>query len=523
MIKKTKTASDKTAKIKAPAGTKAKAGMTKTLSSKKPSKAADQKKTVIPAKAITKGKKAAIKVTVVKKVSAVQKKKPVRAKAKPAVVSKTTIRAKTTKIEAPLTKAKKAGPQKTQETPIKKVVIPEKKALPAAKKKTIKKKETVLSPLKSSARITSAPAKKPAAAATVSAKKTVKKSSVSKSAESALKKPAPKAKKPAPEISAKKAKASAPKAKAQVKKIEKPQLTKPLAATKKPAAKKTPAVPVKAPLKPAAKTKAPGRTPTAVIKPVAATKNMAPAAKKKPPVAAIKSAADREQKSPPLPSGPAVLRPAAEKVVGPSLIKIKKAAVPVSGTARMGRIAAPKLPSSERPQEELLSIAEIEAREIPASKLRLKIYLPGEEGLEAIPAAPAAGEEALPEEYGPNSFFLIVVDPNVVFLDWEIASGAVPGDTLPLSARIYDVTGLEFDGSNAHGFVEIALDSLSGRGYCEIMMHGRDILAEIGFVDASGKFIALIRTARVSVPPLLYYDELGIVQKLRESGIPVGY
>jgi hypothetical protein len=54
-------------------------------------------------------------------------------------------------------------------------------------------------------------------------------------------------------------------------------------------------------------------------------------------------------------------------------------------------------------------------------------------------------------------------------------------------------------------------------------MHGREILGEIGFIDDNGRFVAIVRSVKVTVPPLLRNDELGIVRKLQKAGLPVGY
>jgi len=96
---------------------------------------------------------------------------------------------------------------------------------------------------------------------------------------------------------------------------------------------------------------------------------------------------------------------------------------------------------------------------------------------------------------------MIVIDPILVFLDWEIAPEDLPAEGLPLCIRIYDVTGITFDGINAHGFIDIDLEGLAGSGYCETGMQGREIVAEIGFIDAHGVFIALMRSAKAFVPP----------------------
>ncbi|MGC2062827.1 MAG: DUF4912 domain-containing protein [Thermodesulfovibrionales bacterium] len=213
----------------------------------------------------------------------------------------------------------------------------------------------------------------------------------------------------------------------------------------------------------------------------------------------------------------------------------KKQGQQVAATAaplKKPRIVRPAVPAvAEETEEELLSVAEIEAGEGRVIKPRLKIFLPREEtrneiineNIDEKKDKPGMGRESLPEKYGESEFFMIVIDPNLIFLDWEIIPEDLPAEGLSLCVRIFDVTGITFDGTNAHGFIDIDLEGLAGSGYCEIGMQGREIVAEIGFIDAHGVFIALMKSAKTSVPPLLQYDELGIVRKMQEAGLPVGY
>jgi hypothetical protein len=49
------------------------------------------------------------------------------------------------------------------------------------------------------------------------------------------------------------------------------------------------------------------------------------------------------------------------------------------------------------------------------------------------------------------------------------------------------------------------------------------VVVEAGIVSPEGRFHAVMRSEVVSFPFLLSFDDLGIVQKLFASGIPVGY
>lgn len=259
---------------------------------------------------------------------------------------------------------------------------------------------------------------------------------------------------------------------------------------------------------------------------------------KKKQAATTASSVKKEITSAPKPSAKArTQKPVQKPVLKTELKTVKKSAAPAGKTKvkaitktavseKKTRIVRPAVPSAEESEDELLSVAEIEAREgLTGVKPRLKIFLPREDITEdsADEKEEKERHRSLPAEYGENVFFMIVVDPILIFLDWELVTPDYPAEGISLCVRIYDVTGITFDGSNAHGFTDIMLDSRSGSGYCEINMQGKEIVAEIGFINAHGKFTALLRSGKATVPPLLQYDELGIVRKLQEAGLPIGY
>ena len=176
------------------------------------------------------------------------------------------------------------------------------------------------------------------------------------------------------------------------------------------------------------------------------------------------------------------------------------------------------------PGEELLSIAEIEAKEGYVAMRKLKMFLPRDEGsTEAAGHIQTHEPEELPPAYGKNALLMIAVDPGLLFVDWEIRSEALPAGDPPLVLRIYDVTGNKFNRAHARGFIDVGLGSRSGSGYLELELQGREILGEIGPAGPGGRLTAIIRSERLTLPPLLRYDEFGIVRKLQEAGIPVGY
>ena len=129
----------------------------------------------------------------------------------------------------------------------------------------------------------------------------------------------------------------------------------------------------------------------------------------------------------------------------------------------------------------------------------------------------------LPEEYGENEVLLMVVDPDTIFASWEIKKDNHILKEGTLNLRAYDITGIEFDGGNADTFLDLKIENRTGSSFFDINMQGRDVMIEIGILRPGGNFMPILRSDAVSLPRLMVPDELGIAEKLSESGTPIGY
>jgi len=130
--------------------------------------------------------------------------------------------------------------------------------------------------------------------------------------------------------------------------------------------------------------------------------------------------------------------------------------------------------------------------------------------------------KTLPAEYGEDEVILMAVDPNVIFVDWEIKKEKIPGRNDNFTMRVFDVTDHGQVGAGPDIFFDLKIEGSEGAGFFEIRMPGRDVAIEIGAFD-SGQFLPLLQSSTISMPRLVVPDELGIAQKLFDSGIPVGY
>ncbi len=128
----------------------------------------------------------------------------------------------------------------------------------------------------------------------------------------------------------------------------------------------------------------------------------------------------------------------------------------------------------------------------------------------------------LPEEYGENELILIAVDPNMIFVDWEIRKEEARRARDGFVMRVFNVPDGEQPRSAQEGLLEIKIKDRVGRAFFELGMPGRKVALEVGYYE-NGKFLPVLRSSAVSLPRVLTTDELGIALKLFESGIPIGY
>lgn len=177
---------------------------------------------------------------------------------------------------------------------------------------------------------------------------------------------------------------------------------------------------------------------------------------------------------------------------------------------------APKKPA-KKPADSFSPTTKIPAKETKSLKTKKKASLP------RTFAVPKAVPRELPRKYGENEVILMSVDPHVIFVDWEIKKEQVPDEGTPIIMRVFDVTpderSLEFHWDR---FFDLHLEGRVGSGFFEIGMPGRELTIEIGLYHGEN-FSAVLKSEKVSMPELLSPDELGVAQKLFESGVPVGY
>jgi uncharacterized protein len=135
----------------------------------------------------------------------------------------------------------------------------------------------------------------------------------------------------------------------------------------------------------------------------------------------------------------------------------------------------------------------------------------GEVANPAQAQSPQDEEEKIPDRYNDNKVVLMVRDPYWCYTYWEITDKLLEekrnemkeewGD-YSLILRVYDVTGVEFDGTNSNKFQDIRVNSNTGNWYINVWEPGRDYQVEIGYRSHDGHFIMILRSNMVSSPPV---------------------
>jgi hypothetical protein len=123
--------------------------------------------------------------------------------------------------------------------------------------------------------------------------------------------------------------------------------------------------------------------------------------------------------------------------------------------------------------------------------------------------APTPEAEELPPAYGENRIVLLVRDPYWMHVYWDISRGALLQAKKTLKEewsdaksilRVYDVTGIDFDGTNANSALDIEIGGGADNWYINTGVPNRTYCVEIGLLSPSGKFVVLARSNKATTP-----------------------
>ncbi|MEE8484155.1 MAG: DUF4912 domain-containing protein [Nitrospinota bacterium] len=118
-------------------------------------------------------------------------------------------------------------------------------------------------------------------------------------------------------------------------------------------------------------------------------------------------------------------------------------------------------------------------------------------------------DNALRDRYQDNRIVLLVRDPFWIFAFWDLQDDApsqtaqrhgIAKNSASLALRVYDVTEVDFDGTNAHKFFDIGISSAHGNWYINVPEDARTYCVEIGLKTADGGFHMIARSNAAYLP-----------------------
>jgi hypothetical protein len=114
--------------------------------------------------------------------------------------------------------------------------------------------------------------------------------------------------------------------------------------------------------------------------------------------------------------------------------------------------------------------------------------------------------DTLPHEYGGERMALLARDPYMALSYWELPQARLEkekawfGWDSKLCVRVYDVTGIQFDGSNAAAYFDQEVYERVGSWYFDLGRPTHSFCADLGLMAPNGRFLTLVRSNRVIMP-----------------------
>jgi len=119
------------------------------------------------------------------------------------------------------------------------------------------------------------------------------------------------------------------------------------------------------------------------------------------------------------------------------------------------------------------------------------------------------GPGDLPDSYGETRVVLLPVDPYLVHVYWDVASGELEGAKKPLgedyrraqaTLRFYDITYIMFDGTNAHSSFDVDIELQARNWYVHLWSPEKSYCVDLGFRTEDGRFVSIARSNIVETP-----------------------
>ncbi|MFZ5650473.1 MAG: DUF4912 domain-containing protein [Bacillota bacterium] len=124
----------------------------------------------------------------------------------------------------------------------------------------------------------------------------------------------------------------------------------------------------------------------------------------------------------------------------------------------------------------------------------------------------------LPQSYGLDRLVLMVRDPHWLYAYWEITATKMEEISVKLGPRswdnsrpvlrVYDVTGVDFNGANAKRYFDCSLNEYSDNWYINVAEANRSYCVDLGRLFPDGSFVTILRSNIVTTPRDALSDRL---------------
>lgn len=131
----------------------------------------------------------------------------------------------------------------------------------------------------------------------------------------------------------------------------------------------------------------------------------------------------------------------------------------------------------------------------------------------AVPVPPPVRQPAVPElpvAYGLDRLILLVRDPYWLYAYWEITAtkqeefdrtyGVRAWQSSRPVLRVYDVTGIEFNGQNSNSYIDINVNEQADNWHIPAGRPNRSFCLDLGRRFPDGRFVTLLRSNTVTTP-----------------------
>jgi hypothetical protein len=177
----------------------------------------------------------------------------------------------------------------------------------------------------------------------------------------------------------------------------------------------------------------------------------------------------------------------------------KKAAAKKTAAKKVGRPAEPAVQAPLRRPWQMPAGAE-EPLLAQERVTEAKYYTGTEEQKPAVPS------DTLTHEYGSERMALMARDPYMAFSYWELPQARIEkekawfGWDSKLCVRVYDITGVLFDGTNAKAYFDQEVYDRVGSWYFDFSRPMHSFCADLGLLAPNGRFLTMIRSNAVTMP-----------------------